>query len=61
VAKAADDYTRLNNAIDLEESNSYGSDSDGQLADERLRVADHRSPRATLHAAIAAPRVPPLP
>lgn len=40
MAKAADDYTRLNNAIDLEESNSYGSDSDGDLADERARNID---------------------
>jgi hypothetical protein len=35
VAKAAEDYTALINAIDAEEMNSYGADGDGTLAQER--------------------------
>jgi len=35
VAKAAEDYTALVNAIDAEEMNSYGSDGDGTLSQER--------------------------
>jgi hypothetical protein len=37
VAKKADDYTRLVNAIDVEEYNSYGSDGDSTLSDERAQ------------------------
>jgi len=39
VAKAAD-YTELNNAIDSEEYNSYGSDNNGVLSDERANSID---------------------